>query len=120
MRGLLTIELKQLRFFAYHGLYKEEQKIGNDFEVDLLVSYNTSEMVTDISDTINYVTLYEIVKEEMKKTTELLETLVMTITGRIREKFPQAVSIDISIYKLTPPIAKFPGKVGAKYKWSRE
>jgi dihydroneopterin aldolase len=36
---VITIELKQLRFLAYHGLYAEERKTGNEFEINLSVSF---------------------------------------------------------------------------------
>ena len=39
MAGWMTIELKGLRFFAEHGMYVEERKVGNQFEIDLEVSY---------------------------------------------------------------------------------
>ena len=44
MPGSITIELKGLRFFAYHGLYAEEQKTGNEFEIDLFVTHQPSKI----------------------------------------------------------------------------
>ncbi len=90
MPGLLTIELKQLHFFANHGLYAEERKTGNEFEVNLIVSYQpTSGTITDISDTVNYVQLYDLLKAEMQKPRHLLETFVMEVTELIHAAFPQ-------------------------------
>jgi len=37
MGELISIQLKELRFFANHGLYPEEQKIGNEFDINLTV-----------------------------------------------------------------------------------
>jgi dihydroneopterin aldolase len=115
MNGTMTVELKALRFVAYHGLYEEEQKTGNEYEVNLTASFEPEAVITDISDTLNYVNLYELIREEMSKPTDLLETLAMTITTRIHEKMPGIKKISISIYKLHPPISKFPGVVGASY-----
>jgi 7,8-dihydroneopterin aldolase/epimerase/oxygenase len=116
MAGLLTIELKQLHFFAHHGLYAEEIKVGNEFEVNLIVSYQPSSgTITDISDTVNYVQLYDLLKTEMQKPRQLLETFVMEVTELIHVTFPQIKKIEISISKLHPPIAKFTGTVGVRY-----
>jgi len=80
MAGSMTIELKQLRFFGHHGLYKEERKTGNEFEVNVSVSYIPgSELITELSSTINYAVLFETVRKRMKQPTDLLETLVMQI-----------------------------------------
>jgi dihydroneopterin aldolase len=116
MPGILTIELKQLHFFAHHGLYAEERKTGNEFEVNLIVSYqSTSGTITDISDTVDYVLLYDLLKAEMQKPRHLLETFVMEVTELIHKEFPQIKKVEISITKLHPPIEKFTGTVGVKY-----
>jgi dihydroneopterin aldolase len=116
MTGLLTIELNNLRFFARHGLYAEEIKIGNEFEVTLSVSYLPDTiLITDIETTVNYVSLYELVKAAMQKPTPLLETVAMAIAEKIHQDFPQVKKVSISISKLHPPIAKFIGEVGVKY-----
>jgi 7,8-dihydroneopterin aldolase/epimerase/oxygenase len=117
MKELLTVYLKQVRFFAFHGLYAEEQKTGNEFEVDLAVNYAPSSgLVTDISETISYADLYAIVLEQMKEPVALLETLAMTITSKIHEKFPQVKKIEISIDKLNPPITGIVGRVGTSFR----
>ena len=116
MPGLLTIELKQLRFFAKHGLYAEERKTGNEFEVTLIISYQPiSGTITDLSDTVNYVQLYDLLKTEMQKPRNLLETFAMEVTELMHSSFPEIKRIEISITKLHPPIAKFTGTIGVKY-----
>ena len=63
MAGWMTIELKGLRFFAEHGMYAEERKVGNQFEIDLEVSYKVPKhTITSIEETVNYVELYRIVE----------------------------------------------------------
>lgn len=116
MSNLMTIELKKLQFFAFHGLYEEEKKTGNEFEVNLFVDYipNTV-IITDMSATINYAELFELVKTEMQKPRGLLETLAMEIVELIHSLYPQIVKAEISITKLHPPIATFTGSVGVQY-----
>ncbi len=116
MSNLMTIELKQLHFFAFHGLYEDEKKTGNEFEVNLSVDYIPDTIViTDLSATINYAELFELVKAEMQKPCELLETLAMGIVELIHSLHPQIKKVAISITKLHPPIAAFTGSVGVKY-----
>lgn len=116
MSGLITIELKQLHFHAFHGLYAEERKTGNEFEINLAVSYvPPAGTITDISDTINYAQLYTLLKVEMQQPRDLLETFLMEVAEKIHASFLQIKKIDISITKLHAPIAKFIGTVGVKY-----
>lgn len=116
MTGLITIELKQLRFLAYHGLYAGERKTGNEFEINLSVSYQPSSgTIMGILDTVNYSALYTLLKTEMQKPRHLLETLVMELTEVIHGSFPQVKKIEISITKLHVPIAKFTGTAGVRY-----
>jgi dihydroneopterin aldolase len=116
MTGLITIELKQLRFLAYHGLYAEERKTGNEFEINLSVSYQPSSgTITGISDTVNYSELYKLLKTEMQNPRHLLETLVMELAEAIHISFPQVKKIEISITKLHVPIAKFTGTAGVRF-----
>lgn len=114
---MISIELNKLRFFAYHGLYDEEKEKGNEFEVNLTVIYKpVKKKIRSIAETINYVTLYELVKSEMNNPRELLETLAQEITAKIQNQFPSIKEIEISITKLNPPIPDFIGSVGVRYK----
>jgi 7,8-dihydroneopterin aldolase/epimerase/oxygenase len=113
---MLTIELTNLRFFAHHGLYKEEVLTGNEFLVNLAVSFITAaEVITAIDETINYVSLFEIVKKSMSVPTPLLETIAMQISGKIYKTFPQVKKTTITITKLQAPIENFIGQTGIKF-----
>lgn len=113
----MTITLSRLRFHAYHGLYPEELKTGNEFEVDLSAAYHApAEIITAIEDTVNYVSLYEIIKKAMQIPRHLLETLAKEIAEQIHELYPQITSITISIQKLHPPVENFTGHVGVQYR----
>jgi dihydroneopterin aldolase len=110
MSALLTISLDRLRFFAFHGLYHEERKTGNHFELSLSVAWQpASGTITGISDTINYASLYELLKIEMKRPRDLLETFAMETVEKIHMSFPLAHVITLAITKLQPPIAGLEG-----------
>lgn len=116
MNNQLTISLNNLRFFSYHGLYAEERKTGNDFLVNLSISYQPqSGTINDISGTIDYSQVYELVKAEMQKPRDLLETFVMEMTEIIHVSFPGITKIDISITKMHLPISNFQGQAVVRY-----
>ena len=111
-----TIELKGVIFFAFHGLHEEERKTGNEYEVDLAVKYIAAgKKITKIEDTVNYVRLFEIVKQEMEKPRNLLETIAMAITEKIQEQFSQVKEVEVRINKKNPPIINFSGSVAVIY-----
>ena len=110
------IELKSVNFFAFHGLHDEERKTGNEYEVDLSVKYiSDGKKITKIENTINYVTLFEIVKQEMELPRNLLETIAISISEKIREQFSQVKEIVVRINKKNPPIINFSGSVAVIY-----
>jgi dihydroneopterin aldolase len=113
--NLISIVLKDLHFFAKHGLFKEETQIGNEFAVDVFLSWEApKEPIAKLEETINYVAVYSVVAEEMAKATLLLETVVMRIADRLKETFPELKKIHISLKKIHPPIPTFTGRVGVE------
>ena len=110
---MLTVELQNLVFQAHHGVYHEEKKVMNQFEVNLLVRYE--EGATDFSsvkDVVSYVHLYDIVKEKIQVPVFLLEKICQSIILEISGQYPYVKEISISIYKLRAPIQNFVGKAG--------
>lgn len=99
------VALESVRFFARHGYYPEEQKVGNEFlvtvETEMLVAENLSD---ELSDTVNYERLLEIVSFEMKNSRKLLETVAHYILKTIVEEFPQVETVKVSISKLNLPV----------------
>ncbi|HEX6332884.1 MAG TPA: dihydroneopterin aldolase [Flavisolibacter sp.] len=116
MTSTFTIELRGLRFFAEHGLYREEILVGNEFEADVfIVSQAPAETVTSLDQTVNYVDVYQIVQEAFSTHSHLLETLAMQIADRVEATFSSIVSFEICIRKLNPPITNFTGSVAVRY-----
>jgi 7,8-dihydroneopterin aldolase/epimerase/oxygenase len=117
---MMHIHLHKLRFRGFHGLYEEEKVLGNDYELDLAVGFEPQAFViTDIDQTLNYVTLFELVKKRMLVPTPLLETIVTEIADQIRSDHATVSKISISIKKLYPPINNFEGTVGVSFEWNK-
>ncbi|HZF65299.1 MAG TPA: dihydroneopterin aldolase [Chitinophagaceae bacterium] len=116
MAGWMQIELKGLRFYAEHGMYAEERKVGNQFEIDLQVGFEPPAHIIDsMNETVNYVEVYRIVEKEFSIHQNLLETCAMQICENLHVSFPEVKKIFISIKKITPPITNFMGSVGVSY-----
>ena len=116
MFSFFTIELKNLRFFADHGLYEQELKTGNEFEVEVSIECKApEEVVHSIDQTINYVDAYNIVRTVFGQRTKLLETAAMQMSNQLKNRFPEAEKIIVRITKLHPPITGFPGAVSVVY-----
>ena len=116
----MEIRLEKIRLYGYHGLHTGEEILGGEFEVNLTVHYSPVELpVQNLSDTVDYTALYELVKTRMQKPALLLETLVTEIAAEILAKFSLVEEVNISIYKLHPPIPHFQGSVGVAFTLKR-
>lgn len=105
------LSLESMHFFAYHGFYDEEAVIGGDFTVDVTVQIEAESAAThdDLQRTLNYETIYNIVKEEMSIPRKLIETLAYAILYRLRA-IQQNGAIKVKISKLNPPL---PGSIAS-------
>lgn len=102
---MAIVALEGMYFRANHGLYEQEKLHGNDFEVDIWVETGKPVSQSDaIEDALDYVAIFEAVKEEMGIRRDLLETLVARIGIRLRAKFPGVESIRVRISKMQPPL----------------
>ena len=118
---MLTIQLLNLSFFAYHGIHEEEKKWGGEFEVTVTISHQpTKNPVVHINETIDYVSVYKLLKQHMENPRSLLETVVTTFANDVFAHFSQAEELSITIIKKHPPIAAFEGSVAVSYTAKRE
>ena len=108
---MIKISLSQVKLFGHHGIHPEEKITGAEFEVNMDVYYVPGGQITDISQTIDYTVLYQIVADRMKKPSDLLETLVQDMYRAVRERFPQARQINITISKINAPLINFRGRL---------
>jgi len=100
------IALEGLEFHAFHGVYPHERESGNWFEVDIAVETDFSKAAhqDDINGTINYETLFRMVKDEMEQPSKLLETVAGKLVDDVLRDFPEVTSVEFRISKLNPPI----------------
>ena len=84
----------------------QERKVGADFAVSLKVGVDLSRPVVsdEVGDTLNYATLYEVVKKEMEIPSRLLEHVAGRIGQAVFNHFPQVTTAEVVLTKLNPPM----------------
>ena len=101
-----VIRVNNIKLYGYHGCLDEEAKIGSEYRIDVMVKANLkkSSKTDDLMDTVDYVHLNYIVKEEMAIRSKLLEEVTQRILNRIFKELPMVKKARISVAKLNPPI----------------
>mgnify|MGYP003445307490 FL=1 len=106
-KNIGTIELEGMEFKAYHGCLEREKVVGNDFVVDFRGEMDMSAAAEsdDLRNAVNYAEIYEVIKEEMAKPSDLLEHVAGRIVKALEEKFPQFISFSVRVSKKRPPVS---------------
>ena len=101
--GLITVE--GIRVFAYHGHLEEESILGGNFIVNVWVEADTSEVEkTDaLNDTVDYVRIIEIVKEQMGIRANMIEVPAKRIVEAILP-LNKVQKVKVELEKIQPPI----------------
>ncbi len=103
---MALVELNSMSFYAHHGCYEQEQKVGGRFSVDFAFRYDsTSACVSDdISDTVSYLDVYQVIGEQMAQTSHLLENVAHRILCCVGDRFSEVSWARVRIEKLNPPL----------------
>jgi dihydroneopterin aldolase len=101
-----VIQINGMRFYAHHGCFEEERKIGTNFRVDLRFETDTvrAECSDRIEDTVSYLDVYQVVKKEMAIPSNLLENVARRICNAVLSGFPSVDGVSAVVYKLNPPL----------------
>nr|WP_068887111.1 dihydroneopterin aldolase [Pedobacter panaciterrae] len=107
-----TVALRDVKCYAYHGYYPEEQLTGIYFLVDVVVTFTPNTDTENLERTVNYEILNNIILDEMKNTRKMLETVVKSILDRVVQNYPFIHTAEVGIKKLNPPM---PGEIGHSF-----
>ena len=90
---LYTIRLQQMEFRAYHGCYDLEQVVGNRFVVELAITTPLGAVADEdaVEKAVNYLTVYETVREVMKIKCRTIERVAQNIIREVRALYPEIV-----------------------------
>jgi len=108
--GIIRIE--QMEFYSYHGHYEEERIVGNRFIVDLSMETDCRKAsISDkLKDALDYQKAYDVIKEEMKEKSYLLEHIAGRILDALFINFDELEKAEVKVSKLNPPMG---GKIRA-------
>ena len=118
---MALIEIHDMRFYAHHGCFEEERKIGTHFRVDLAFEVDTSraEVSDNIEDTVSYLDVYQIVKREMQVPSHLLEHVARRVGEAVLAQFPDTMTVMVKVHKLNPPLGGQMDSVSVQVKLAR-
>ena len=99
-----------MEFHAFHGCYDLEQLSGSHFEVALEITTPLGKVAEsdDVTLAVNYLTVYEVVREQMRITQHTIERVAQNIITALCDRFEQIVSVKCTVTKIAPPLG---GKV---------
>ncbi|MGY6649212.1 dihydroneopterin aldolase [Wenyingzhuangia sp. IMCC45574] len=100
------IRVQNIRIYSNHGCLQEEALIGSDYRVDVEVEadLSTSAASDKLADTVDYVHINKIVKEEVSQRSELLEHVVQRVLDRLLSEISLISKATVALSKLNPPI----------------
>jgi len=107
------IILRDLGFYGYHGLFAEEEKLGQRFFIDLEfgVDLKAPGETDAIGHTVSYADIYDVVKSTFEgQRTKLIEALGHNIVTALFSRFADINWIIIRIRKPEAPIAMVRGE----------
>ncbi len=107
-----VISLSGMEFYAFHGCYDLEQRVGNRFVVDVEMEAELGDAPgrDDISSTVNYLDVYRAVEKEMRVKSRILENVAVRIAAAVIAGFAQVERVEVRVSKMAPPLG---GKVAS-------
>lgn len=101
-----AVALRGMEFFAHHGYHAEERRIGNKYSVDVILTLDVSAAAKEdeLSGTVDYERVYQVISEIMNLKARLLEHLAGQVIDELKKEFPKVQKIQVTVNKHNPPI----------------
>ncbi len=114
--------MNRMEFYGYHGVFEEENKLGQRFYVDLVLELDLQPAGTtdDLAKSINYADAYDITKGIVEgKPYKLVETIAELIADKLIRTFSSLEACTVKVIKPDPPIPGHYDSVAVEIKRSR-
>jgi len=101
------IILQDMQFYGYHGLFAEENKLGQRFNVnaELYLSLKQAGTTDHMDDSIHYGEAFKKVKEIVEgEPRHLIEAVAEDIAQELLTSFSKLIACKIKVIKPNPPI----------------
>ena len=112
----MKINVENIPCYVSIGIHDEEKKMGQKLLIDVTVEIDSSKATKtdDVSNTINYVDIYNTVQKTGKsKSYSLIETLAESVFEAIIVH-PSVKSVKIKVHKPHIPFPEFQGNVSVE------
>ena len=112
-----SIIFEDLSFYGYHGIMKEEKKIGQEFllDIELFCSLEKAGENDNLEYSIDYAAVYSMVKQIVEEEQyDLIEALAERIAADVLENYRMVEEIDVGVKKPGAPLPGSFGYVGVK------
>ena len=100
------IKINHIKTYSFIGCMDEEKKIGSEYETSIEIKFMCDfvELKDNLKKTVDYVTVSKVVNDEMKKSCNLLETVIYRIGNKMLNINDKISSVTVEIKKMNPPI----------------
>lgn len=100
------IDIENMDFYAFHGCFAEERQIGTRFKVNLRIEVDTTraQQSDSLDDTVNYLSVYQLVKRQMSIPSKLLEHVAERIAANLLLEFTPISYVRVKVTKCHPPL----------------
>ena len=101
------IILEKMEFYGYHGVYEEENKLGQRYRVSatLYLDLQTAGKTDDLNKSVNYAEIYTLCKSVVEgKPYNLIEAVAEKIAAEVLVAYPIIQACKIKVVKPDPPI----------------
>jgi 7,8-dihydroneopterin aldolase/epimerase/oxygenase len=100
------IKVTGINLYAYHGCLEEEGRVGSKYVVNVTIDTDLRKAseTDNLHDTVDYVTVYNIVKEEMAIRSKLIEHAGRRIIDRMRRELEGMKRAEVEVIKINPPM----------------
>jgi len=100
------MRLARMVFYGYHGVFPEENKLGQQFivDLDLRLDLRRAGLSDEVGDTVHYAEVYELVKGIVQgKPFKLIEALAENIATAVLGTYTSINEATVSVTKPHPP-----------------
>ncbi|TFB21017.1 dihydroneopterin aldolase [Filobacillus milosensis] len=117
------IIVKDMMFYGYHGLYPEENKLGQRFtvSVELMTALKKAGETDDMNDSIHYGQVYQLVQKIVEgEAKNLVEAVAEDIAHQLFDQFDKLEACTVKVDKPGPPIPGYYDKVAIEITRERQ
>ncbi|KMY46138.1 dihydroneopterin aldolase [Bacillus sp. FJAT-27916] len=117
------IILEKMEFYGYHGVYPEENKLGQRYRVDLTayLDLKPAGQTDDLNKSVNYAEIYTLCKEIVEgERFDLIEAVAERIAAGVLTQHEIIQACTVRVIKPDPPIPGHYQSVAVEIERKRE